>query len=470
MDLRLQHKLALKQILTPQVIQTMELIQLPILELSNKLKQELVENPMLEIKKEKQEEIKTESLDHDNSSTSDLIAYKKLFDGLQNMDSESSGAIIEDEEDFSPIERVPFRSSLFDYLIDQLHLNDNSERINDLAEFIIGNLDDHGMLNVSLEELLEDAERLDIVEKPTLKELNEALEEVQQLDPPGIGARDLRESYLLQMGASEDFDSLAYIIVRDYFDILGKKNLPEMEKILGESSERIKEALHKIYLLQTKPIAEATKYEIAVEPDIEIKKIDGRWQVIYNSFDIPELSISKYYMNLLRKTHELKDDIKIFLKKKLDSAKWWIDALHMRRENMINTMKTIIKFQEDFFEKGPEFIKPMKMEEIAHEIGVHPATISRLSKDKYVQTPHGVFPVKYFFTRGLATDTGDDMSTRVIKGKIAEYIERENKAKPLSDQNIADILFTDGIQIARRTVAKYRELLGYPSARMRKLN
>ncbi len=469
MKLRLEHKLALKQILTPQLVQTMELIQLPILELSQKLKQEITENPMLDIV---QEEPVKENTREDDTSPMELAEYKKLLKGLRQMDTNlyQPGYDGDDEDEMSPIERVAYERSLYDILIKQLSLNEMDPRIRELGEYIIGNLSDDGMLHVQLDELRDSAENQGVIAAPTLEEMEEALSEVQKLEPVGVGARDLRECYMIQLENCTDFDALAYEIVMDHFNILGKKNLPEMQKIFDEPIERIKDALYVIYQLKATPVpTNEDNFDISVEPDIEIRKIDDTWQVIYNSFDIPHLGLNRHYMELLKKSGEMNDEIKDFLKKKLDSAKWWIDALELRQQNMVNTMNAIIENQIDFFEHGPDFIKPMKMEDVANDIGVHPATISRIAKDKFVQTPHGIFPLKYFFTRGLSTDDGEDMSTRVIKQKIGQYIEKENKAKPLSDQNIADILTADGINIARRTVAKYREQLGLPSARMRKM-
>ncbi|MFP4458461.1 MAG: RNA polymerase factor sigma-54 [Candidatus Zixiibacteriota bacterium] len=470
MELQLQHKLALKQILTPQLVQTMELIQLPILELSQKLKQELNENPMLETKEDRLSE---EIVNNDNNEIDqmDLAEYKKLFKGLQRLDANMQNRPYDEEDEVSPFDLVAYQTSIYETLNKQISLINAEPKIRELAEFIVGNLQNDGMLKISLEELMESAKEQNIVEEPHLEEMQEALDKVQSLEPVGVGSRNIRECYLIQLENATKFDALAYEIVRDHFDMLGSKNLPQMQKILQEPMDKIKDSLHTIYHLKTHPVSESDdKFSSStVEPDIVVRKVDGKWQVIYNNFDIPALRISRYYMTLLKKNKKLKSDIKEFLKKKLDSAKWWIDALMLRQQNMENTMETIIESQIDFFEKGPNFIKPMKMEDIANKIGVHPATISRIAKDKYVQTPHGIFPMKYFFTRGLSTDSGEDMSTRVIKEKLRDCIEKENKAKPFSDQKIADILTADGIKIARRTVAKYREQLGYPSARMRKL-
>ncbi len=460
--IRLEQRPELRQVLTPKLIHTLKLLILPKLELQERLEQELEENPMLEVEETRADEGFSEKIDEQ------LGMWKKFVDGMKL----AAGQIEErdpDAEYTDPATFTPYRKTLYEDLSEQLAAAADDERIRAIGEFIIGNLDDRGFLPMDVPEIVEDLKiRGEIVPPPTQEEVQRALRVVQSLSPAGIAARNVRECLLLQLEDLGLEDTLAYRLVRDCYDELLKRNIPKLARKLDADEEEVRNAIEVISHLTLYP-AEGRETDVGtIEPDLIVYKDNqGQWQVIYNDEGIPRLRINRKYQQLLSRSSDLTDEAKQFLLRKLESARWWIDALEQRRENLIKTMKSIIKHQDEFFERGPEFIKPLKMETIADDVGVHPATISRIVRDKFVLTPFGTFPMRKFFTQGLAA-SGGEIATDRVKQRIREIIDSENKKHPLSDDKIAKILQSEGIKIARRTVAKYREQMGIPSARMRK--
>ncbi|MCD6417340.1 RNA polymerase factor sigma-54 [bacterium] len=459
-QLRLEQRPELRQILTPKLIETLKLLILPKIELESKLQQELMENPMLE---EKQQPPKEQT-----KQDAEIRQWKKLLDGLKI--SSTQLPRVEDDGEPDPLLFTKYQKTMYEDLTEQLAAASRDERTKKIGEFIIGNLDDRGFLNISIEQIRDSLISSGVLSPPpTLEEIEKALRVVQTLSPPGIAARNLQECFLLQLEDLDLKDSLAYYIVQHHFDDLKRKNIPQLAEHLGVSEDEVENAFEVLAHLSMFPAEGRGLTADIVEPDLAVfKDENGEWQVVYNDGNIPELSINKHYYSLLRSAKNLNEDAKKFLLQKLESAKWWIDALQQRKHTLISTMKAILNHQRDFFEIGPQNINPLKMETIADEIGVHPATISRVVRDKYVLTPFGTFPLRKFFTGGLSSDDGQEIATDRVKQRIREIIENEDTKKPYPDDKIAKILQSEGIKIARRTVAKYREQMGILPARMRK--
>ncbi len=461
-NLRLEQKPELRQILTPKLIETLKLLILPKIELQKRLEQELMENPMLDAE---DEEHWTES----NEMNENLAEWKKLLDGIR-ITSRHLEEKDPDTETVDPLIFTPYQKTLYEDLQEQLAATVGDDRIQAIGEFIIGNLDNRGFLSIPVQEIVSDFVRSGELEPPpTEQEVMNALKIVQSLSPPGIAARDVRECMILQLKDLNLEDSIAYKIIDEHYDELLSKNIPQLAKSIGVDDKEIEKALEILSHLSFYPAEGRGITASFVEPDLIVyKDSKGKWKIIYNDENIPRLSINNRYKQLLQKVDNLNKEAKEYLLSKLESAKWWIDALNQRRINLENTMRAILEYQNEFFEKGPKYIKPLTMETIADAIEVHPATISRIVRDKYVLTPYGTFPMRNFFTTGLASKDGGEIATDRVKEKIKQMVENEDKHKPLSDQKIANKLQSDGIKIARRTVAKYRENMGILPARRRR--
>ncbi|RKZ28480.1 RNA polymerase sigma-54 factor [bacterium] len=465
-ELKLEQKLSLKQVLTPQLIQSLQLLQIPKLELAAELRAELEQNPMLEII---DNETEIDESDLDRELDRELDEWDNFASGLSLYGSQLPEND-PDEEEVDPYFGVSSNKTLYEHLIEQLSITVTDERKYKIGEFIIGNLDSKGFLAIPDERLRNDAERLRIVEPPpSLDEITETINIIQGFNPAGIAARNLQESFLIQLTDSGEEGSLAWIIVEDYFEELKCKNVPQLADILGVSIADVESAMVVLGSLSFAPAADYTGQSGGIiDPDLIVEKVQGRWVVRYNGAGIPELRINGKYRAMLKNRDSLDISAKKFLSKKLNSAQWWIQSLQQRKDTMVRTMRAILHHQFPFFENGPANLLPLKMEEIADEVGVHPATISRVVRDKYVQTPYGVFPLRHFFGGGLATESGEDIATTIVKRRIRAFIAEEDPARPYADQKITEALNNEGIKIARRTVAKYREEMGIPTARMRK--
>jgi len=466
-ELRLEQKLALKQILTPQLIQSLRLLLIPRLELEQALRQELDENPFLEVKEE--EEQRLQELSESESVETTLGDWKKFFEAMKAFPyarEEPDKSELEEEEEHEPV--IPSEKNLYDYLKEQVEVNCSSGREKLIGLEIIGNLDQRGFLTLSNEDISKALATSGLEPPVTVEEIEECRRKIMHFDPPGIAARDLRESFLAQLEAQGLEDTLAYEIVKDHFKELTQKNINQLASILGVKDEELLIAIKDLSNLSFSPAFGYNEPSVMVVPDITFEKIDNEWQVVYNKSNIPNLTISKEYLKLLNKHEQLDDKTREFLKNKLESAKAWITGLIQREKTILDTAKQILHHQIDFFENGPAYLRPLRLEDIAKQLGVHISTIHRVVKDKYAQTPYGVFPLKYFFSGGYKRNTGEEVSSRTVKQKIRELIAKEDKNRPLSDDKIAALISRDGIKIARRTVAKYREQMGIPPARLRK--
>jgi RNA polymerase sigma-54 factor len=330
-----------------------------------------------------------------------------------------------------------------------------------IGEEIIGNIDEDGYLTCSVEEV---ASTIDA----TVEDVERVLRRIQSFDPAGVGARDLRECLLLQVEDRIGRDSLAYRVVERHFEELSTHKYHEIAKALGISPQQAQAAADEIASFDPKP---GRKYALDegdyVTPDIIVQEIDGQYVVSLNDGELPRLRISRTYQQLAQ-SGEFKGKAKEFAQAKLNGANWIIQAIEQRRQTMLKTMHVILDRQREFFQKGIHYLRPLTLKEVADEIGMHESTVSRVTNEKFVQTPRGVFRLKFFFSSGLSTEEGEDVSARGVKARIQELIAGEQPHDPLTDQQIVEALRSEGIQIARRTVQKYRDQLGILSSRYRK--
>lgn len=471
----------LEQRLSPQQIQLMKLLQVPTMELDQRIKQELEENPALEEGNENLDDEFGGEDDYDDNSDNerdDDFDISDYFDeDSADYKTQVSNKGRDEEEKVIPLSG---EQSFQERLTEQLHLLDLTEQQFQIADTIIGNLDEAGYLKREVEAIVDDlAFSVNLI--VTEKEVEDVLKIVQSLDPAGVGARDLRECLLLQIERIQGGDIVKYTakkILEDSFEEFTKKHYDKIMKKLEIDDEDLKDAINEIIKLNPKPggsMKEAARSIQQIIPDFMITEIDGELQLTLNGRNAPELKVSRDYQDMLRKYAEgakgTKDDKDAFsfVKQKLDGAKWFIDAIKQRQNTLLLTMTAIMEYQKEYFQTGDEtFLRPMILKDIAEKVELDISTISRVANSKYVQTGYGIFPLKYFFSESLSTESGEEVSTREVKKILSEAIENEEKRKPLTDDRLAQLLKERGYNIARRTVAKYREQLNIPVARLRK--
>jgi len=480
MALKQQLSQRLEQRLSPQQIQLMKLLQVPTIELDQRIKQEIEENPALEegldhIEEEfpSSEEDYTEDLD--GSTDFDLSDY--MDDDGADYKTQSNNRSKDDEEYYVPLSG---EQSFQEKLIEQLHLLDLDDNQFLIADIIIGNLDESGYLNREIYAIVDDlAFSANVF--VTEKEVEDVLMLVQELDPAGIGARDLRECLLLQLKRDNDGDITRFTakkIVENHFEEFIKKHYDKILNKLEIEEDDLKEAIDVILKLNPKPGGSSKETEKPMQqitPDFSVFEFEGKLELTLNGKNAPDLKVSKEYENMLRAYSEgakkSKSDREAvsFVKQKLESAKWFIDAIKQRQNTLFVTMNAIMNYQRGFFLTGDETnLKPMILKDISELVGLDISTISRVVNSKYVQTNYGIFSLKYFFSESMSTDSGEEVSTREVKKILADAITQEDKRKPLPDDKLTDLLQQKGYNIARRTVAKYREQLNIPVARLRK--
>jgi len=466
--LRMQQKPTL--IMTQRLQQALKLLQMPTLELQQALKQELERNPLLEEvdevdEVEEMEEVKKETgQDAEPVETAEPDKNQEVdWNELWPDQFEGPSAPRTDDPDAEFYERVPVtRESLGDHLIEQLRLLSLNEEDLALGEYLIGSIDENGYLQTTVEEV---AEAFGI---PPDK-VEDILAAIQKFEPAGVGARNLQECLWIQLVQRKQEATLAGRIVQEQFDNLLARRFGEIGRNLKCTVEDVQAAGDLISTLDPRPgqeiAAEETKY---VVPDLIVERVGEDFVVSLNDRNVPRLRISAAYQQMLRNKTAGQDETRKFISDKLNSAKWLIQTIEQRRKTMIKVMRRIVEEQKEFFERGVEGLRPLTLQQIANQIGMHESTVSRVTTNKYVQTPRGVFELKYFFSSGLATEEGDDVSAKVAKDKILTLINNEDKREPLSDQRVAEILHEQGLRIARRTVAKYREALRLLPARARR--
>jgi RNA polymerase sigma-54 factor len=481
----LQQKLLQK--LSPQQIQLMKLLQIPTVSLEQRIKEELELNPALE---EGQEESEETSEFDDNFETSGPEEEKATesredFDFGQYFDDDETPGYKLNAKNSGPDEErkeIPFSggSSFQDFLTAQLGLRVLDEHQHSIAENIIGNIDDDGYLRREIESLVNDLAFSQNI-MTSEEELVEILKIIQEFDPPGIGARNLQECLFLQLQRKDKknpYIKIALDIIKNQFEEFTKKHYEKIIKKLGIDDETLKNSINEILRLNPKPgsssqSTESSRYSLQIIPDFVINNNEGVLELSLNSKNAPELRVSRPYIEMLENYSNNKDreskDALMFVKQKLDGAKWFIDAIKQRQQTLSLTMQAIMEYQYDYFLTGDETrLKPMILKDIAERVSLDISTISRVANSKFVQTEFGTIPLKYFFSESLPTDAGEEVSTREVKKILQECIEIENKKRPLTDDKLAKILKEKGYHIARRTIAKYREQLNIPVARMRK--
>jgi RNA polymerase sigma-54 factor len=471
--------------INPRLYQAMDLLYMPLLDLQQHLKQELLNNPFLDMvepeeDEEDEGEVQEESANPESEPEKDEkgeIDWEEIL-----LDGFDAGGRREEHEEREYYEPVTVDSrDLSDHLRDQVSLLDLTPRQMYLADEFIGNINEDGYLACGLDKILEgvnesvqkaaeDSER-DLTDVPlyTMSEAEDMLGIIQSLDPPGVGARDLRECLMLQLREAGLEHSVPFRLVRDCFDELIAHRWSEISKRFGISPVDVQKAADEIAKLDPKPgLVYSDASDNYIIPDLIVDKIDGKYHVFLNDANLPRLKLSKAYQEIARDKKKFDGENKEFISNKLNSANWMIQAIEQRRQTMLKVMNYIVERQREFFEKGVQFLKPLTLREVAEVINMHESTVSRVTNEKFVQTPRGVLPLKFFFSSGLSTTAGEDVSARGIKAQIQKLVSEEDPKHPLTDQAIVNILKESGVQIARRTVAKYRDQLGVLSARMRK--
>jgi RNA polymerase sigma-54 factor len=446
----------------------------PTLELQQMLKLEILQNPLLE---EVDEVVDNEDLEKEDSpeeaanQEAEDPAEEDPIDWTEYLQDGSfdRAYVPQGEQGQEFLEKVQLtRTSLAESLLEQFHFLNLAEPQVVIAEFLVGSLDDRGYLTASLDEVAQAVGR-------TVEEVEKVLGVLQALEPAGVGARDLRECLLLQLDTKGCRDTLAWKIIHGHFDHLVNRRFPEISRLLKVPVEQIQGAADEIATLNPRPGLQVSdedpKY---VTPDLLVERVDDEYVVMLNDRHLPRLRISAAYESVLRdgklKSQRTEGEAKTreYIQGKLNSARWLIQTIEQRRRTMIKVMNCIIREQREFFDKGIAFLRPLTLQQVARQIEMHESTVSRVCSGKYVQTPRGVFELKFFFSSGLETEDGEDISARTAKDIIKTLIDEEDKRDPLSDQRIAELLRERGLRIARRTVGKYREQLSILPARFRR--
>jgi RNA polymerase sigma-54 factor len=483
-----------RMILAPRMIQSMEILQLPIMALQERIEQELQENPVLELKESSSEDATGETEEQEATATAtaeaedvsnpekELVIDEKSdneldFDRLEALSRDwedhfneehrpsRNGMDEEGDKKHDAMQNMPSRpQSLQDYLSDQLTFLDVSPEQLRLLRFLITHIDDSGYLTVPVEEI---AKSYDL--PVTIPQVEQALHVVQKFDPPGIGARNLRECLLLQVTPETPYREVLRVLIQNHLEDIQHNRLPIIQRRTGFDLQTIKEAIEALKHLNPRPGSQFTAENIPyVVPDIAVERTEqGEYEVRLLDDWTPSIYISRRYMELYRdKSADPK--AKEYLKRKIQAAQWLMESIEQRRNTLEKVTRAIIQHQRSFLDRGPEFIEPLKMQQIADQVGVHVTTVSRAVDDKWVQTPRGIFPLKRFFGGGTQTATGEEVAWETIKQKLLEIIDKEDKSNPLSDEELVTKLQESGYPVARRTVTKYRKMLNIPSSRQRK--
>ena len=466
LELRQQLKLAQKLVMTPQLRQAIKLLQLNLLELTDALQAEMEQNPLLEEAVETPEITNPDALSAEEvkeipetAATTQVtgddpgsVAEVNWEDYANNFDSDFSFARETPPADapsqFDFISATPGLTSHLQWQLTHIGLNELDKEI---AFFILGNLDGHGFFQADIEDICADI-------SCSTEEAEGVLRLVQSLEPAGIAARTIRESLLLQLDRNGQEESLAYRIIDEYLDQLQTRNYALIARRTGVTARKVQAAVDVITQLTPYPgnefSNEQTNY---VVPDVYVYKIDGEFVIQLNNDGLPNLQLSPEYQELLKQKKKIGKDSRDYLQEKKRSAQWFIKSLQQRQRTIYKVMESLLKFQHDFFEKGAGHLKPLILHDVADDIGMHESTVSRVTSHKYVHTPLGIYELKYFFSTAVATTDGDTVAAEAIKNRIKQLINKEDSAKPLSDNKISEALKQEGIKVARRTVAKYRD-------------
>ncbi len=488
----LQQKLLQK--LSPQQIQLMKLLQVPTANLEERIKEEMEENPALEQEEENHEdheEAKDEFSENGEENFEEPDGSENEYDNIdiseyvREGDDDIADYKLRDDNygsDEDDKKTIPYKTetSFYETLLDQLGLLKLDEKEQKIAEQIVGSIDEDGYLRRETTAIVDDlAFRQNVM--TTEEEVESLIKRIQHFDPPGVAARDLQECLLLQLNRLQDEGknvSIAIKAISKYFDEFTKKHYEKIQRGLDLNDEQLKEVMQQIIRLNPKPggnVGGINKAESYVVPDFFIMNNGGKLELTLNSRNAPELRISEGYRDMLKeydrgtKKDKRQKEAVLFIKQKIDSAKWFIDAIKQRQHTLLDTMTAIMNHQHDFFLTGDQTtLRPMILKDIAEKTGLDISTVSRVANSKFVQTEFGTYRLKFFFSESLTTESGEEVSTREVKKILSDLIEAENKKKPLSDEHLTEMLQQKGYNIARRTVAKYREQLNIPVARLRK--
>jgi RNA polymerase sigma-54 factor len=474
LELKQQLKLSQQLIMTPQLQQAIKLLQLSRLELLETIHEELETNPLLE---ETQEELPTEQDAELESLTTEEPPFQEVqlsekmredfdWEGYLEEYNTNTPVLVEsdpNQEWPSSDNRLTEPTSLKDHLEWQIRLSDFTDQEREIGECIIGNLDMDGYLDATVEEIVE-------MSGAPASKVEEVLAKVQSLDPTGVAARDLRECLLVQAKSLALEDELVLKIIEDHLHYLETKNYSALVRALKRSQEEVKAAVDVILGLDPRPGSAFNKETVEyISPDIYVFKIDEEWVILLNEDGMPKLRVSAYYKDALSEGDSLPTETRDYIQTKLRSAAWLIKSIHQRQRTLYKVSQSIVRLQGDFFERGVANLRPMVLRDIAEDVGMHESTISRVTANKYMHTPHGIFELKYFFNSSINSVMGEAVASESVKERIRQLVREEDSSRPYSDQEIVEILERENISIARRTVAKYREMLGIlPSNRRRK--
>ncbi|MFH1731609.1 MAG: RNA polymerase factor sigma-54 [Planctomycetota bacterium] len=467
MDLSLNQRLEMKMRLAPQIIQSIEILQLPTLELQQRINQEMLENPVLEqLEQSDGEDLIGDAVDERATDDADFDKMEEMEERIYDYSSQAPARPKDTGRDpkLEAMQNTAARSmSLQEFLAGQLTVLDLDTRTRRIAENIVYNLDDNGYLQYTLEEIVES-----MPQGTTVAEAERVLRIVQSLDPPGIAARDIKECLLLQLTANGEEYELEQELIANHLDDLRMNRFPRIVKQTGRTLEEIREAAEMVCHLNPRPgslfSSEQPHY---VLPDVRIEEENGIYRVEMCDDYIPRLRVSRHYLRVLRSPDSSPEE-KEYIKKKLQAARWIIDAIEQRRNTLRRIVEEVIKHQREFLERGIQFLRPLRMGVVAEAAGVHLSTVSRAISDKYVDTPRGLYEIRFFFAgRAEAASDGSDASRDSVQATVKDLVDSEDKKSPLSDVDIVSALKKKGVDISRRTVTKYRRVLNIPPSRQR---
>jgi len=467
---QISQRLMLQQKQSPQQVLLSTLLQLPVLRLEQRIKQELELNPLLELETELEEEMTQAELEEkakqdeeeeeeEDEAAEDLeVDWDSIINDEDNYEVRTPKEHVEDEID----RPEPAPITLMDHIMEQLHLAPLDEPQKLIGEYMLWCIDDKGYLSCPVELV---SENLDV----EVDEVVKVLKVLQTFDPPGIAARNLQECLLIQLHEMEPVDENALRMVAECFDDFSNKRFEKIAKKMEIDLPEVKRIMELVARLNPKPgeryVSEVENYII---PDVIIEKVEGHFTITLNDWNIPRLRINESYKRLLKDKKNVEKETRDYIRQRLESARWLINSIYQRRSTIQRVMESILNHQRAFFEKGKEHLRPMILKDVAEDVHLDISTVSRVTNGKYVQTDFGVYELKFFFSERMETLSGEEVSNKLIKDKIKVMIEKENPQKPLNDQTLSEMLEEDGYKVARRTVAKYREQMMLPVARLRR--
>jgi RNA polymerase sigma-54 factor len=464
LETKLVQKMSQSLMMTPQLQQAIKLLQMGRLEFVEAIEQEIQENPVLEdvVDEERREDSESDDRTAEQKETEVTESpadWEQLVE--QYSDYRSTSPSGSSEERPSLEATLTKKQTLSEYLIEQVRMSDFDTDTKLCALILICNLNKHGFLAGGYDEICQSA-------GISLEQLMAGLNLLRTLDPIGVGARDLSECLLFQLEELGQQNTLAWKIVTDHLDALAKRHIESIAKKEGVANEEVLSAMKIIQSLEPRPARQFADDDTTyVVPDVYVRKVNGEWVITLNEDGMPKLRVSPYYLDMLRDKAAANKGNREYLNERLKAASWIIKSIHQRQQTILKVAQSIVTYQSGFLENGIQHLKPLVLRDVADDIGMHESTVSRVTSNKYIHTPQGVFELKFFFSTGIRTDDGE-VSSSAVKDLIEQYVKTEDSKRPISDQKIVELLAKENIHIARRTVAKYREGLGIPSSSRRK--